>query len=216
MTAYDRELAASLLRYYWFRLSDVFVPMGLALELVGLAYAQRNIRTWLSQCILLGAAMVIGIYLTMQLIARDEQARPRANRADRVANDDDWRDACEWIRENTPAGAQFLTPRMPQTFKWYAQRGEVVTWKDVPQDAAGILEWRARLERIHAARDPEASSRWIESLAERGTEEVSALAAEYDTEYVLTVPEPRLALPIVFQNNSYVIYRLSSVSADSQ
>ena len=33
---FDRALAANLLRYYWFRLSDVAVPLGVALEGVAL------------------------------------------------------------------------------------------------------------------------------------------------------------------------------------
>ena len=46
------------------------------------------------------------------------------------------------------ADALFLTPRMSQTFRWYASRGEVVNWKDIPQDAKGIVEWWRRLGEI--------------------------------------------------------------------
>ena len=46
----------------------------------------------------------------------------------------------------------FLTPRHQQTFKWYAERGEVVNWKDVPQDAKNLLEWNRRFQQIFPQR----------------------------------------------------------------
>ena len=52
------------------------------------------------------------------------------------------------MRDNTPDDSLFLTPTKQQTFKWYAQRAEVVNWKDVPQDAAGILQWYERVQRF--------------------------------------------------------------------
>ncbi|MGE5194781.1 MAG: DUF6798 domain-containing protein, partial [Deltaproteobacteria bacterium] len=64
---------------------------------------------------------------------------------------DKWRDfvdTCRWIEQHTPSDALFLTPRDNVGFKWYAQRAEYLTWKDCPQDAAGILEWARRYNRV--------------------------------------------------------------------
>jgi hypothetical protein len=61
----------------------------------------------------------------------------------------DWQAACEWLRLNTPADALVLTPRESFAFKWYAERAEYVSYKDCPQDAAGIVEWDRRLWRVH-------------------------------------------------------------------
>lgn len=46
----------------------------------------------------------------------------------------------------------FLTPRHQQTFKWYSSRAEVVNWKDVPQDAASLIEWKRRIVDIYPPR----------------------------------------------------------------
>ena len=67
----------------------------------------------------------------------------------------DWTAACAWIGQNTPADALFITPREQQTFKWYAGRAEVANWKDVPQDARGLIEWKRRLSELYP-RDPRA------------------------------------------------------------
>jgi hypothetical protein len=61
----------------------------------------------------------------------------------------DWTACCQWINTHTDPNATFLTPRGQQTFKWYAQRSEVVTWKDAPQDAASLVAWLRRYEDVH-------------------------------------------------------------------
>jgi hypothetical protein len=62
---------------------------------------------------------------------------------------DDWRAVCKWCDENLPPDAVVLTPQASNWgFKWYARRTEYVSYKDCPQDAAGILEWRRRLRFI--------------------------------------------------------------------
>ena len=60
-----------------------------------------------------------------------------------------WRDACDWIAEHTPPDAVFLTPRYQQTFKWFAGRSEAANWKDVPQDAAKLVEWWQRMQELY-------------------------------------------------------------------
>ena len=57
----------------------------------------------------------------------------------------DWQQACLWLKSNTPVNSLVLTPRESYGFKWFAERAEYVTYKDCPQDAAGILEWNRRL-----------------------------------------------------------------------
>src|SRR5690606_37270496 len=87
-----------------------------------------------------------------------------------------------------------------QTFKWYAQRPEVVTWKDVPQDAESVIEWSRRLTRVR---------RWEQSTTQ---EESNARFAElrdaYGFHYALIrwpAPFPLPSWPIVYRNSDYVI-----------
>ena len=62
---------------------------------------------------------------------------------------EDWMAVCEWAALSTPPDEVFLTPRHQQTFKWYSGRSEVVNWKDVPQDAASLIEWKKRFVEIY-------------------------------------------------------------------
>ncbi|MFM8291722.1 MAG: DUF6798 domain-containing protein, partial [Planctomycetia bacterium] len=46
---------------------------------------------------------------------------------------------------HVPAGSRFLTPRGAASFTWRTGLPEVVAWKNSPQDAASLLEWRRRI-----------------------------------------------------------------------
>jgi hypothetical protein len=63
----------------------------------------------------------------------------------------DWLAVCDWARHSSGPDEVFLTPRHQQTFKWFAQRAEVVNWKDVPQDTLALLEWYRRFEENYPA-----------------------------------------------------------------
>jgi hypothetical protein len=56
-----------------------------------------------------------------------------------------WREICDWVASHTPADACFLTPRGSASFTWRTGRREVVSWKNSPQDAASLVEWRQRI-----------------------------------------------------------------------
>ena len=101
----------------------------------------------------------------------------------------EWKNVGRWIRENTPAKAKFITPRNQQTFKWYAQRAEVVTWKDIPQDATGLVEWRKILSEVFP---PEG---YGSDPAVHSDAELTAIARKYGATY-LVIDRTRVRRPI--------------------
>jgi hypothetical protein len=219
------DFAASLLRFYWFRMSDVFVPLGVTL--VGLGWlcrmtlasslageatgvrGRRAGRLWLAGLILV-AIGDLGLqfeHLPPELACCGlTSVTPRA---DKGVVYDDWRDVCHWVGANTDPQARFLTPRMAMTFRWNADRGEVVTWKDIPQNADGIVEWWRRLGEIWGVGTPAGA---IDSLALLGPQRLAEIAKKYQAEYAIVqlLPnEARLPLKPVYENNSYAVYRFS-------
>jgi hypothetical protein len=200
------DLAASLLRYYWFRMSDVMVPLGVAVTVCVLLEKWTTKRsTW--PAIALGAALfVAGGHLGETIWRRHLQPLPPADVS--IVNVGAWREMCAWIAAETPADAVFLTPRLAQTFRWYAQRAEVVSRKDIPQDAAGIVQWWQRMNRIHRA-PGDSPLVWRESMAELGSQRLRELGAEYGADYVLTAAFPALNLERVGPvQPSFALYRL--------
>ncbi len=134
--------------------------------------------------------------------------RPRADWA--IENVAAWREVCEWIAAEMPPEACFLTPRLEQTFRWYASRAEVVSRKDIPQDAGAIVEWWRRMNLLYRA-DPESGYPWRASLAELGSRRLEELGHQFGADYVITTTYPPVNLPRVGPANpSFAIYRLRS------
>ena len=222
LSFYAEDLGAALLRFYWFRLADVAVPMGVALEGTSFVLGRLRWRPAVAKWSLAIALLVAGVHLGAHLLRLPVAAPPRAYLvyADRSPEERldfyaDWRDACTWIARpgNVPADARFLTPMMSHTFKWYAGRAEVANWKEIPQDAVAIVEWWQRIEEVYVVgrKRPE-----DESLADLGVERLQEVGARYGADYVITVTQPRLDLPVLYENQTYIIYQLHNVTAPAE
>lgn len=211
------DVGAALLRYYWFRLSDVMVPLGYALSLGRLLVTWEASRPGRAAWVLIGTLCLVGWSIGAHAWQRLADLRPAAeiqaaplldaNPAAARRRYEDWVRACRWIARNTPAAARFLTPRTQQTFKWYAERSEVVTGKDVPQDAAALVEWRARMRAVYASTSTE------DGLAALGEGPLRQLAKVYGATHLIIERRPGQRLKLWrlypdFQeiNESFEIY----------
>lgn len=209
------DLAAAGLRFYWFRLADVAVPLGVATLLVEWLEHYRATRPILfgqvlSICLLLTTAGVASRFLEQRL-----DRRPGADRqgqvlgaVDRQQADErlwDWRQLCAWANEQTALDSLFLTPLYSQTFRWYAQRAELANWKDIPQDAQSIVKWADTIDRIRRS-----------GLYSPGSvvdqDRLKGLFREFGVNYLVTIKElgnQHIALPLAYQNASYCVYRVT-------
>ncbi|HVA51493.1 MAG TPA: DUF6798 domain-containing protein [Pirellulales bacterium] len=229
-TANYPEAAAAILRYYWFRLSDVMVPVGIALHVVAgpnpdYSSAHTNPkrkRGGKDDLPRLRFGLVLGrpavwslICLTLLVYARDDYAAwnfftntPRADKSGKVLSHDDWREVCQWMADHAPPDALAITPRMAQSFTWYAERGQVVSWKDLPQDAVAVVRWWQRLVDIYGMPFPAFQGRWHDSLSERSPDRLRELGRKYRAGYLVVESEPTIELPREYANGSYAVYRL--------
>jgi len=223
----DPPAAARVLRYYWFRLSDVAVPLGVALFGALLVNRLFHTRPRVGQLGLAVAAAIAALHLGTLAIERCSVTVPRADaKVDPLGGYASWRAICESIAASheIPKDARFLTPIDASTFKWHARRAEVVTRKEIPQDAASIVQWWERLREIHGIERDAPQRYWHGSLAELGAERLKQLGAKYQADYVLTeapglelpptparpekIAAPKLPLEILYQNEGYAVYRL--------
>ena len=222
-----RGLAADLLRYYWFRLTDVAVPLGVALEgrpgdapwprktpsrcnAAGIA-ASLRLRHLLSYRWLALLFLIAAYQIGDRSLDRLSPPQPRSHKVEGMEDFEDWRAACAWVADSgqIPPGACFLTPRMSHTFKWYTGHSEVATWKDIPQDAKDMVQWWSRLQELYATGCPPPRARWHGSLTELNTERLRHLGAKYGADYLITErSELAVKLPLLHRNEHYAIYRL--------
>jgi hypothetical protein len=214
------ETMAGVLRYYWFRLADVVVPVCVALLVIAKVdqtLAVNPVRgSYFVASILLLCLVHLGAVLYERRpgteIARyapaDAKCKVPINGVPVIAAAD-WQEVCLFFRDHpgiSPA-AKVLTPRNSHSFKWYAERPEIGTWKDIPQDAASIVEWMDRMTAIHANRDQKTPERrWSRTLSELGEIELQRVARQYGAEYVIAEAEPPLKLPKLYFNHSYAVY----------
>lgn len=153
------DLAAELLRYYWFRLTDAVVPLMAGLLVAQLIADSTTKRRWTGIAIATLATLLIAgsSYQRSRLGIPPSASNRLVGLPEKPVEEQrqafaDWLAVCRWARASTPSEEVFLTPRHQQTFKWYAERAEVVNWKDVPQDAASLKEWNRRFQEVYPRR----------------------------------------------------------------
>ncbi|MEX0936455.1 MAG: DUF6798 domain-containing protein [Pirellulales bacterium] len=200
------EMAAGVLRYYWFRMTDVAVPIGVAITAArGLSLLSWQ-RPRLAVAGTAALVMVSGWYLGSIVLERHEDPRPRADR--RMADYAAWLDVTDWVAEHIPPGSRFVTPRMAHTFTWRTGLPQVVSNKDIPQDAPSIVEWQERIDTIYRYVAEGETHTW-DSLSEMGEARLETLGARYDADYVLTEHKRPLRLPLLYANGTYAVYRIN-------
>lgn len=227
LTEYDsawNRLAESLLRFYWFRTSDVALPWGTSLAACALLARLRTTRPAWAEVSLSAAILLAGVGLGEVVYQHFRDPRPPADAQrlpagktveERDRNYRDWLAVCRWIRRHTPTDARFLTPQMQQTFKWYAGRSEVATWKDVPQDARSMVEWADRVHYLY----PPYTDDDLKQKAGLGAYDdanLARLAHFYGAQYVVIDrtrsrhrPGFILLYPnLMHENHAYAVYRV--------
>jgi hypothetical protein len=189
LTCRSLPWAAELLRFYWYRLADVSVPLCVALAVPwALTYWEakrpRIVRGLWCAAVLLPMIALGVVFVEHQLDFRPGgivQSNPPdgASPRQRMARYRAWQEVCAWIASHTQPQDRFLTPRNQQTFKWYAERAEVVCWKDIPQDPAGIDQWWLIMQDIYPLSVIEGG------LAIWSDEELKAIADEQQVRYIV-------------------------------
>ena len=186
--------AHQFLRFYLFRLSDFAVPASLALisgTLISRWVINRaDFPRQVCAAIFIGCIATAGGVLALENHA---DGRPNAD-ARSLPNDPEnkertdaifrnWKRACEWVSNNTPPDAVFITPAQQQTFKWYAGRSEVCCWKDVPQDPAAMVQWKQRIDKLTAPQRTSDLGIFIYS-----DQQLKAMAEKYGATHLINRP----------------------------
>lgn len=209
--------AYGLLRFYWFRLADGVVPLGLALAAAGALAAPAGVPGGIGRRRV--ALVAVAAMLAVDL-AFESRHWPLPGRKGLVARSEKtvqtpaWQKVCAWVRENTPADACFLTPRGASSFHWHAGRREVVCWKNVPQDPRAILEWRQRVVDCFSVDGTLKSL--VSSTAALGGERLLEAARKYGADHVIVPVNPLEPFPLpgapLHVVGGYAVHRLDTTT----
>ena len=191
-------LSENLLRFYWFRLADFAIPAVVAIAccaVVGRWYQNSRQPSTRFACLALAGLLLVAD--AVAVMENHQDIRPRADQRSLPEYDDvqrteetyrNWRRVCQWVKTETPKDAVFITPAEQQTFKWYTGRSEVVSWKDIPQDAVNILEWQQRLNQLY-----EPQRRYENGLMSYSDAQLKELGKYYGADYLI-VPQHQVDL----------------------
>jgi len=203
-----------LLRYYWFRLGDVVVPLALAI-FVAAALADdatlRRVVPLAPRAVRLVATLLLAADLAGESAHWPLPGRALVPRADAKVEAAAWAQVCDWVREHAPADACLLTPRGAASLTWRTGRREVVSWKNSPQDAASLVEWRRRIADCFSA---DGSLRAMtRSTASLGAERMRDVARRYGADLaIVPVATPgieQLPFPRLHANDGYAVFDLT-------
>jgi hypothetical protein len=198
-------LSASVLKYYWFRLADIAVPLAVALSLGAVLKSALQNQQRLAAIISAVTMATACFWLITTSTTRYAESTDINTYA--AIHDYGWREACHWANENTTPDSLFMVPRRSYDFRWYAQRPVFFTWKDVPQDAVSLNKWWKRYQdAYYGAVDLFGNVGPYYSPQDMGAERLRETAAEYNIDYLLTGEYPPLPLPVVYENPWYKIY----------
>ena len=211
------ETVAPWLRFYWHRLADFAVPAAAALTLFALLQVVRRLDARIGRS-LWSIALVLAAWQMVRVAPRFWETRPRADKPGKVTNAEDWVDACHWVREHSEPGDLCWTPRTSQTFKWHAQRPELATWKDIPQDPTGLVAWRVRLGAAFRNHDHCGEGYWYDAPGELDPLGVLAVAETYGVRFILTETEYPIDDSVdriveVYSNDAYIIYEVAAAES---
>ena len=221
------DAAASLLRYYWFRLADIMLPLGVALLFI--RYADGLCRSTVSShrlrgVLLLGLVILAsGMTLYSSLGKFSKPMRPRS--CSGASRGETWQELCRFARENTEKDALFVVPYTTRTFRWFARRGEVGVWKDIPQDAGGLCEWWERMQDQFYAFDiskPGQTYGRAGSFTQMPKAKIELLKTKYGADYIvrnkhdlkgrhilMETPNGIEDYELIFENKDFELRRLS-------
>jgi hypothetical protein len=202
-----RDLRGTLLKFYPFRLADVFIPLALSFALARLVAPRRSLppagggiaSTDAPPPRLVPSLLLTILAFTASLTIPSPDRNPsRLSPAEFAA----WTDVARWIREHTPADALIVSPSGHWGFKWFADRAEYVNYKDAPQDTPSLLEWERRLDVLKD---------WWESSPTGfySTADLRTLGKKTGAAYFVTRRgATRFAARPLYDNGVYRVYRL--------
>jgi hypothetical protein len=118
----------------------------------------------------------------------------------------------DYVRNETPKDAVFLTPPDLGEFRLVTNRAIVVDFKAFPFQDQAMREWRTRLFTLYGG-EPRAKGRFapaemLEIYRTIDDTTILSLAETYGFEYALLLSETETSLPVVLETDVYLLVEL--------
>lgn len=168
-----------------------------------------------NRALALGVSALAAGHLGARLLPRPVtwqrlQAAARGRIQVRLQATGDWGRLCEWIRHHTSVDAVFLTPPYVEGFRLRAERAAVLEFKAFAYQEPDTREWRDRFLDITSHVSLTSGANVVDDMrrgyAALTTTAAQAIAVKYGAQFVVRERSQDLALPVVYEAESYVLY----------
>ena len=207
-----------LLKYYFFRLPDVMLPFSAFLLVFSYLSAWNpgrfsrylpRIRTFTGITISVLLLVWAAIPFTREMVrfVRDPLYFVYGGNVESPK-----RQMFEWIKMHLAEDATFIIPPREERFYVGAERAQFVSYKHSPQAEEEILEWYERMVFLNNGepfRNLEIDKTSLAENYERlSASNLLSIQRKYDMDYYIGTPARDLPFPVVFRNDTYVIYEI--------
>ncbi len=127
----------------------------------------------------------------------------------------DWVAVCDWVKENTPREALFVSPPGNEGFTYLSNRSNIGEFKINPDGPQYLLEWYERLRDIAGGELPNgkgfANNRLLnQAYAALSEEQLSELNKKYGATYALLPKSSAVQTNLLYENETYKVVELST------
>ncbi|MBN1755676.1 hypothetical protein JW877_05620 [bacterium] len=215
------------LRYYWFRLGDVFLPftlmilLGISFSLMHQGRLKLGHRKILKnkaknglKIILIVLSGIAMLYAGVSFV-KDVSEVWQNRKYNFVSIDENRAEMLLWISQNTPKNAVFLVSPTMQDFYYLAERPMFVSLKHSPQNDGDILEWYHRLNLLNgnnelpSGRNPFLYRRELNrQFYQLNAEQIQRIKDDYQVAYYLGLSGQKLPFRTIHLNDAYRLYSI--------
>lgn len=130
---------------------------------------------------------------------------------DRGSQPESWYAAQYWVRKHTPQSSLIITPPQTPGFRVESRRSVYVSWFEGTRsffNEAYAAHWWQRLQSLGTTHPQSLPQQYRQNTAGDFRRVAQPHADQHEAIYVLTYRQHRLALPPVYQNKHWALYRL--------
>ncbi len=224
ITPFDAD--GKFLQYYPFRFGDIILPLN-ACIIFALAVDQTFVGKWQRFSMLTFCTVIIIWNINIKFIGLQNNLKtlrqsPVAN--NQIANNQTV-NMYNWIKINTLKEEIFITsPSDLNDFTWMTERATIAKLKFLPQQKKLVLDWNSRLKDLNGGSVfwptvidsnyniwQDVGKPLAKNYNQLTSEQVLDILKKYKAKYFITKTQHQLNLPIVYQNENYIIYSVNDL-----
>lgn len=196
--------SSSILKYYFFRFSDVMLPL---LTIVSITYfIYEKIKTLPVKVKTISYySTIIAIYVFLLFSAKNTYTEIRTKSSTELYD----LEMIDWVNNNTSTDDVFIVKPDSDMFYINYERPILVSWKHSPQNNDDLIEWYNRLKLLNGGEDFTTIGEVKKGYANITEDQVLSIKKAYSNLKYILISRPKiLKFPISHQTTENTLYEI--------